>query len=51
VTVALKAIIMYEVYLPRVQLKEYVSLVLKNDLIKYQEIERTFVITEKGYVS
>ena len=50
-TVALKARIMYEGDLPWAQLKEYLSLVLKNDLIKYQEIERTFVITEKGYVS
>src|SRR5947209_20565958 len=45
---ALKAKIMYEGFLSWAQLKEYLSLVLKNDLIKYQERERTFVITEKG---
>ena len=47
-TVALKARIMYEGYLSWAQLKEYLSLVLKNDLIKYQERDRTFIITEKG---
>jgi predicted transcriptional regulator len=44
----LKARIMYEGYLSWAQLKEYLSLVLKNDLIKYQERDRTFIITEKG---
>jgi predicted transcriptional regulator len=45
---ALKAKIMYEGYLSWNQLKEYLSIVLKNDLLKYQERERTFVITGKG---
>lgn len=45
---ALKARIMYEGFLSWAQLKEYLSLVLKNDLIKYQERDRTFIITEKG---
>jgi predicted transcriptional regulator len=45
---ALKARIMYEGFLSWAQLKEYLSLILKNDLIKYQERDRTFIITEKG---
>lgn len=47
-TVALKARIMYEGYLSWAQLKEYLALVVKNGLIKYQERDRTFIITEKG---
>lgn len=45
---ALKARIMYEGYLSWAQLKEYLALVVKNGLIKYQERDRTFIITEKG---
>lgn len=44
----LKARIMYEGYLSWAQLKEYLALVVKNGLIKYQERDRTFIITEKG---
>jgi predicted transcriptional regulator len=44
----LKSKIMYEGYLSWAQLKEYLSIVLKNDLLKYQEREGTFVITGKG---
>lgn len=45
---ALQARIMYEAYLSWAQLKEYLSLMLKYELVKYQEIGRTFIITEKG---
>src|SRR5690242_20994258 len=45
---ALKARITYEGYLSWAQLKEYLALVVKNGLIKYQERDRTFIITEKG---
>ena len=45
---ALKARIMYEGFLSWAQLKEYLALVVKNGLIKYQERDRTFIITEKG---
>ena len=44
----LKARIMYEGFLTWAQVQEYLSLLLKNDLIKYQEKGRTFIITEKG---
>jgi predicted transcriptional regulator len=45
---ALKTKIMYEGFLAWAQVQEYLSLLLKNDLIKYQERGRTFIITEKG---
>jgi predicted transcriptional regulator len=45
---ALQARIMYEAYLSWAQLKEYLSLMLKYELVKYQERERTYIITQKG---
>jgi predicted transcriptional regulator len=45
---AVKSKIMYEGFLAWAQVQEYLSLLLKNDLIKYQERGRTFIITEKG---
>jgi predicted transcriptional regulator len=45
---AVKSKIMYEGFLTWAQVQEYLSLLLKNDLIKYQERGRTFIITEKG---
>ena len=45
---AVKSKIMYECFLTWAQVQEYLSLLLKNDLIKYQERGRTFIITEKG---
>jgi predicted transcriptional regulator len=45
---AIQARIMYEAYLSWTQLKEYLSLVLKNGLVEYQERDRTFIITKKG---
>jgi len=40
--------IMYKAYLSYVQLKEYLSQLLGNGLITYQEGERTYSTTEKG---
>jgi len=40
--------IMYKAYLSYVQLKEYLSQLLGNGLIIYQEGERTYSTTEKG---
>lgn len=40
--------IMYKAYLSYTQLKEYLDLLLRNDLIRYQESKRTFIITDKG---
>jgi predicted transcriptional regulator len=40
--------IMYKAYLSYVQLKEYLSQLLENGLITYQEGERTYNTTEKG---
>ena len=45
---AQKTKIMYEGFLAWAQVQEYLSLLLKNDLIKYRERGRTFIITEKG---
>lgn len=39
---------MYKAYLSYVQLKEYLSQLLENGLITYQEGERTYNTTEKG---
>jgi predicted transcriptional regulator len=40
---------MYKAYLSYVQLKEYLSQLLENGLITYQEGERTYSTTEKGF--
>ena len=40
--------IMYKAYLSYVPLKEYLSQLLGNGLITYQEGERTYSTTEKG---
>ena len=40
--------IMYKAFLSYTQLKEYLDLLLRNDLIRYQESKGTFMITDKG---
>jgi predicted transcriptional regulator len=40
--------IMYKAFLSYKQLKEYVPLLLQNELIKHGEKNRTFMITDKG---
>ncbi|MFL6394073.1 MAG: winged helix-turn-helix domain-containing protein [Nitrososphaeraceae archaeon] len=40
--------IMYKAFLSYKQLKEYVPLLLQNELIKHGEKDRTFTITDKG---
>ena len=40
--------IMYKAFLSYTQLKEYLDLLLRNDLIRYQESKGTFMTTDKG---
>lgn len=40
--------IMYKAFLSYKQLKEYVPLLLQNELIKHGEKNRTFMITDNG---
>jgi predicted transcriptional regulator len=43
-----KTKIMYNAYLSYNQLKEYISILIKNNLLEYIEGARTFRTTEKG---
>ena len=43
-----KTKIMYNAYLSYNQLKEYISILLENNLLEYLEGARTFRTTEKG---
>ena len=45
---ATKTKIMYKAYLSYAQLKEYLSVLIENNLIEYLEGTRTFKTTEKG---
>ena len=45
---ATKIKIMYNTYLSYNQLKEYISILLENNLLEYFEGARTFRTTEKG---
>ena len=40
--------IMYKSFLSHYQLKKYISIMLENDLIKVEEDEHLYKITEKG---
>ena len=40
--------IMYETYLPYIQLKEYLAMMIQHNLIVYIKEEKTFKITEYG---
>ncbi len=43
-----KTRIMYKAYLSYTQLKEYLSMLMENDLLAYEEGELTYRTTEKG---
>lgn len=43
-----KTKIMYNAYLSYAQLKEYLSVLLENDLLEYVQEERSFRTTSKG---
>ena len=43
-----KTKIMYKAYLSYAQLKEYLSILIENDLLKYSEGEQIYKTTEKG---
>ena len=45
---ATKTKIMYKAYLSYTQVKEYLSFLLENGLIKYEEGTQIYRITEKG---
>ena len=45
---ATKTKIMYKAYLSYTQVKEYLSFLLENDLVKYEEGSQVYRITEKG---
>ena len=45
---ATKAKIMYRTYLSFVQLKEYLMILTKSDLLRYDSNTHTFKTTEKG---
>ena len=45
---ATKTKIMYKAFLSYVQLKEYLSVLIENNLIEYLDGTRTFKTTEKG---
>lgn len=45
---ATKTKIMYKAYLSYTQIKEYLSFLQENDLIKYEEGAQVYIITEKG---
>jgi predicted transcriptional regulator len=45
---ATKTKIMYKAYLSFAQLKEYLSVLSENGLLRYDEAEHKYVTTEKG---
>jgi predicted transcriptional regulator len=44
-----KTRIMYKAYLSYTQVKEYLSFLLENELIKYEEGSQVYRTTEKGF--
>jgi predicted transcriptional regulator len=44
-----KTKIMYKAYLSYGQLKEYLSLLIENNLVEYRDGTQTFRTTEKGF--
>jgi predicted transcriptional regulator len=47
---ATKTRIMYKAFLSYAQLKEYLTVLLQNDVLEYEEGRQNFRTTEKGYV-
>jgi predicted transcriptional regulator len=45
---ATKTKIMYKAFLSYAQLKEYLTVLLQNDLLEYEEGKQNFRTTEKG---
>jgi predicted transcriptional regulator len=45
---ATKTKIMYKAFLSYAQLKEYLTVLLKNDVLEYEEWKQNFRTTEKG---
>jgi len=43
-----KTKIMYKAFLSYAQLKEYLSVLIENDLLSYVEVTQTYKTTEKG---
>jgi predicted transcriptional regulator len=43
-----KTRIMYKAFLSYAQLKEYLSILVQNGLLRYDEAEQTYSTTEKG---
>jgi predicted transcriptional regulator len=43
-----KTTLMYKAFLSYAQLKEYLSLLTERDLLQYDKVSQTFMITEKG---
>jgi predicted transcriptional regulator len=44
-----KTKIMYRAFLSYKQLKEYLTLLTENDLLRYESITQTYKTTEKGF--
>jgi len=44
-----KTKIMYKAFISHGQLTEYLDVLTQNDLLHYDELTRTYVITENGY--
>ena len=44
----LKTRIMYEAFLSFSQVEEYIALLLRNSLLEYDDLKKTYKITEKG---
>jgi predicted transcriptional regulator len=40
--------IMYETHLSYTQLEEYISIIRESDLLKYDENEHTYTVTDRG---
>jgi predicted transcriptional regulator len=43
-----KSKIMYKANISHTQLKEYTSIMVENDLLKYNENEQTYRVTDRG---